>query len=409
MTPTTTDQPRSVVLLGSTGSIGTQAIDVLQRHPQRFRVTGISAGGADPVTLGRQAVVLGAQTVAVADPDAAGAVFAAVADAAVASGRPFAGIEVLTGADAATRLAARGADVVLNGITGSVGLGPTLAALGAGSTLALANKESLVVGGSVVAAALQRPDQIVPVDSEHSAIAQALRSGRHTGVAGEPTEVRRLVLTASGGPFRGRSRDELKAITTEQALAHPTWSMGPVVTINSATLMNKGLELIEAHLLFGVPTDRITVVVHPQSVVHSMVEFVDGSTIAQASPPDMRLPIALGLSWPDRLPDVAPACDWSSATSWTFEPLDEVAFPAVGLARAAVAASATHPAVLNAANEQCVAAFLAGRIAFLDIVDTVAAVLAEHDGVPAGGLSLDDVLDAERWARARADELLARR
>jgi 1-deoxy-D-xylulose-5-phosphate reductoisomerase len=402
VTSTTTDEPRTVVLLGSTGSIGTQAIDVLQRHPERFRVTGISAGGADPVTLGRQAVALGAQTIAVADPDAAGPVFAAVADAAFATGRPFAGVEVITGPDAATRLAARGADVVLNGITGSVGLGPTLAALDAGSTLALANKESLVAGGGLVARALQRPDQIVPVDSEHSAIAQSLRSGTRA-------EVCRLVLTASGGPFRGRSRADLAGITREQALAHPTWSMGPVVTINSATLMNKGLELIEAHLLFGVPTDDITVVVHPQSVVHSMVEFVDGSTIAQASPPDMRLPIALGLSWPDRLPDVAPACDWSSATSWTFEPLDEVAFPAVGLARAAVAASATHPAVLNAANEQCVAAFLAGRVGFLDIVDTVEAVLAEHDGVAASAVTLEDVLEAERWARARADELLARR
>ncbi len=280
--------PRSVVLLGSTGSIGTQAIDVLVRHPDRFRVTGLSAGGADPRALAQQAVALGAPTVAVADPDAAGPVLAAVADAAFAAGRPFAGIELLSGPDAAARLAARGADVVLNGITGSVGLGPTLAALGAGSTLALANKESLVVGGPLVADALQRDDQIVPVDSEHSAIAQALRSrpGR--------TEVRRLVLTASGGPFRGRRRDELTDITPAQALAHPTWSMGPVVTVNSATLMNKGLELIEAHLLFGVPTDDITVVVHPQSVVHSMVEFVDGSTIAQASPPDMRLPIALG-------------------------------------------------------------------------------------------------------------------
>ncbi|WP_146906726.1 1-deoxy-D-xylulose-5-phosphate reductoisomerase [Cellulomonas aerilata] len=408
MTGTGPGEPRSVVLLGSTGSIGTQAIDVLRRHPDRFRVTGISAGGADPRTLGRQAVELGAQAVAVADPDAAGPVFAAVADAAFASGRPFAGVEVLSGPDAASRLAARGADVVLNGITGSVGLGPTLAALRAGSTLALANKESLVVGGGLVAAALQRPDQIVPVDSEHSAIAQALRSGRH-GAPGEPSEVRRLVLTASGGPFRGRTRDDLEPVTPDEALAHPTWSMGPVVTVNSATLMNKGLELIEAHLLFGVPTDRITVVVHPQSVVHSMVEFVDGSTIAQASPPDMRLPIALGLSWPDRLPDVAAACDWSSATSWTFEPLDEAAFPAVGLARDAVAASATHPAVLNAANEQCVAAFLAGRVGFLDIVDTVAAVLGEHDGVAADGLTLGDVLEAERWARARADELLARR
>ena len=399
-------EPRSVVLLGSTGSIGTQAVDVLTRNPDRFRVTGLSAGGADPLTLGRQAVALGAQTVAVADPDAAGPVFAAVADAAFASGRPFAGIEVLTGPDAATQLAGRGADVVLNGITGSVGLRPTLAALGAGSTLALANKESLVVGGALVSAALQRPDQIVPVDSEHSAIAQALRAGRHDPGA---SEVRRLVLTASGGPFRGRSRDELKPVTRDEALAHPTWSMGPVVTINSATLMNKGLELIEAHLLFGVPTADITVVVHPQSVVHSMVEFVDGSTVAQASPPDMRLPIALGLSWPERLADVAPACDWSTATSWTFEPLDEVAFPAVGLARAAVAASATHPAVLNAANEECVAAFLRGRVGFLDIVDTVAGVLEEHDGVPPGALTLDAVLDAETWARARTNELLDRR
>jgi 1-deoxy-D-xylulose-5-phosphate reductoisomerase len=403
---TTTEQPRSVVLLGSTGSIGTQAIDVIARNPARFHVTGLSAAGADPRTLGRQAVELGAQTVAVADPDAAGPVFAAVADAAFASGRPFAGIEVLTGPDAATQLAGRGADVVLNGITGSVGLGPTLAALAAGSTLALANKESLVAGGALVAAALRRPDQIVPVDSEHSAIAQALRSGRHAAAG---SEVRRIILTASGGPFRGRARDTLRDITPEQALAHPTWTMGPVVTVNSATLMNKGLELIEAHLLFGVPTRDITVVVHPQSVVHSMVEFVDGSTIAQASPPDMRLPIALGLSWPDRLPDVAPPCDWSAATAWTFEPLDDTAFPAVGLARDAVSASATHPAVLNAANEECVAAFLAGRVGFLDIVDTVADVLSEHDGVPPAGLTLDAVHDAETWARARARELLARR
>jgi 1-deoxy-D-xylulose-5-phosphate reductoisomerase len=292
--------------------------------------------------------------------------------------------------------------VVLNGVTGSVGLGPTLAALAAGSTLALANKESLVVGGALVQAARTRPDQIVPVDSEHSAIAQSLRGGARS-------EVRRLVLTASGGPFRGRSIDEVKAVTPQQALAHPTWSMGPVVTINSSTLMNKGLELIEAHLLFDVPTDDITVVVHPQSVVHSMVEFVDGSTIAQASPPDMRLPIALGLSWPDRVADVAPPCDWSTATTWTFEPLDEEVFGAVRLARAAVSASATHPAVYNAANEECVAAFLEGRIGFLDIVGTVERVLDEHVGTPAAELSLPAVLAAETWARARAHEVLARR
>lgn len=385
---------RSVVLLGSTGSIGTQAIDVISRNPDRFTVTGISAGGADPAALARQAVAMRVRTVAVADPAAEPAVRAALTHGAGA------GIEVLVGPQAATELAGRGADVVLNGITGSVGLGPTLAALRAGSTLALANKESLVVGGRLVAAATVRADQIVPVDSEHSAIAQCLRSGTHA-------EVRRLILTASGGPFRGRSRDQLRPVLAAEALKHPTWSMGPVVTINSASLMNKGLELIEAHLLFGVPTRDITVVVHPQSVVHSMVEFVDGATIAQASPPDMRIPIALGLSWPERLDGVAPACDWTSATSWTFEPLDEAAFPAVGLARAAVASSATHPAVLNASNEQCVAGFLAGRIGFLDIVDTVERVLDEHEGVADAGLV--DVLGAESWARVRTDELLARR
>ena len=393
---------RTAVLLGSTGSIGTQAIEVISRFPDRFAVTGLSAGGADPVALARQAVALGAATVAVADPAAAPALFAAIADASFAAGRPAAGIEVLVGPEAATELAGRGADVVLNGITGSVGLRPTLAALRAGSTLALANKESLVVGGQLVAEAQRRPDQIVPVDSEHSAIAQALRSGSHR-------EVRRLILTASGGPFRGRSRAELKPATPDEALRHPTWSMGPVVTINSATMMNKGLELIEAHLLFAIPAGDITVVVHPQSVVHSMVEFVDGSTIAQASPPDMRLPIALGLSWPERLYGVAAPCDWTAATSWTFEPLDETAFPAVGLARAAVAASATHPAVYNAANEECVAAFLAGRIGFLEIVDTVERVLGEHDGADrATTLTLDEVLAAEAWARDRANELLAR-
>lgn len=387
---------RSVVLLGSTGSIGTQAIDVVLRNPDRFEVVGLSAGGGDVDALVAQALQLGVATVAVARPDAAARVREAL-DAAGASRT-----QVLAGADASAQLAGAGADVVLNGITGSVGLGPTLAALRAGSTLALANKESLVVGGALVRGATTRPDQIVPVDSEHSAIAQSLHGGRRS-------EVRRIVLTASGGPFRGRTSDEVKAVTPEQALAHPTWSMGPVVTINSATLMNKGLELIEAHLLFDVPVADITVVVHPQSVVHSMVEFVDGSTIAQASPPDMRLPIALGLSWPDRVPGVAPACDWSTATSWTFEPLDEDVFPAVTLARTAVAASATHPAVYNAANEECVAAFLAGRIGFLDIVQTVERVLDEHAGTPADGLTLDAVLDAERWARSRAHEVLDRR
>jgi 1-deoxy-D-xylulose-5-phosphate reductoisomerase len=389
---------RTVVLLGSTGSIGTQAVDVITRNPDAFRVTGLSAGGADPAALARQAVALGAQTVAVADPDAAGTVFAELVRASADAGLRQMGVEVLTGPDAAAQLAARGADVVLNGITGSVGLGPTLAALGSGSTLALANKESLVAGGPLVRAAVQRPGQVVPVDSEHSAIAQALRGGRRA-------EVRRLVLTASGGPFRGRTRAELADVTVEQALQHPTWSMGPVVTINSATLVNKGLELIEAHLLFDVPADDITVVVHPQSVVHSMVEFADGSTLAQASPPDMRLPIALGLSWPDRLPDAAAACDWTQAASWTFEPLDEDTFGAVALARAAVAASPTHPAVYNAANEEAVTAFLTGRIGFLDIVATVEEVLAAHDGGAVRDVA--DVHAAEAWARARAQERVA--
>jgi len=383
---------RSVVLLGSTGSIGTQALDVVERHPERFDVVGLAAGGGQVDLVVRQAVRFGVDTVAVSDEAAATRVREALAEAGSSA-------RVLAGPDAATELAGTGADVVLNGITGSVGLRPTLAALAAGSTLALANKESLVVGGDLVRAARLRPDQIVPVDSEHSAIAQALRSGTHA-------EVHRLVLTASGGPFRGSTLDERKAATPAQALAHPTWSMGPVVTINSATMVNKGLELIEAHLLFDVPADDIVVVVHPQSVVHSMVEFVDGSTIAQASPPDMRLPIALGLAWPDRLDPVVPACDWSSPTSWTFQPLDEHAFPAVRLARAALAASATHPAVYNAANEQAVTAFLAGRIGFLDIVATVERVLDEH---VAAGSDLDAVLGAERWARARADEILARR
>ncbi|WP_372593164.1 1-deoxy-D-xylulose-5-phosphate reductoisomerase [Actinotalea sp.] len=397
--PSSQHTPRTVTLLGSTGSIGTQALDVVRAHPDRFTVTGLAAGGADPVAIAGQVLETGAGAVALARPEAAAPVAEAIEAGARAAGRAVPDVEILTGAQAATTLASRGSDVVLNGITGSVGLGPTLAALGAGSTLALANKESLVVGGDLVRRAQVRDDQIVPVDSEHSAIAQCLRSGTRP-------EVARLVLTASGGPFRGRSRAELTAVTAEQALAHPTWSMGPVVTINSATMVNKCLELIEAHLLFDVPVDRIAVVVHPQSVVHSMVEFVDGSTIAQASPPDMRLPIALGLSWPERLDPVGTPCDWSRATSWTFEPLDESVFRAVALARAAVAASATHPAVLNAANEECVEAFLGGRIGFLEIVETVERVLGEHEGTSAAGLSLESVLEAETWARARAQEVL---
>ena len=304
--------------------------------------------------------------------------------------------KILAGPDAATELAAWPCDVVLNGMTGSVGLAPTLAALQAGRTLALANKESLIAGGPLVQAAVQRPDQIVPVDSEHSALAQCLRGGR-------ADEVRRLVLTASGGPFRGRSRAELAEVTPAQAMAHPTWDMGPVITINSATLVNKGLEVIEAHLLFGTPYDAIDVVVHPQSVVDSMVEFTDGSTLLQASPPDMRLPIGLALGWPERLPRAAYGLDWTAATSWEFEPLDDAAFPAVELCKAAGRRGGTAPAVLNAANEVCVQAFVEGRLPFLGIVDTVAAVVDEHDFRER--VSLAEVLEDEQWSRARATSM----
>ncbi|MFZ7088611.1 1-deoxy-D-xylulose-5-phosphate reductoisomerase [Curtobacterium sp. RRHDQ10] len=389
----TSERRRDVVVLGSTGSIGTQALDVVARNPDRFRVVGLTAG------RNRDLVAAQAERFGVAD--------------------------VALGAAESERLVRSvAADVVLNGITGSVGLGPTLAALETGASLALANKESLIVGGPLVQRAAA-PGQIVPVDSEHSAIAQALRAGRHHDGARHPdgarhhdgarhpdgarddtgTEVRRLVLTASGGPFRGRTRAELEHVTPAEALAHPTWDMGLVVTTNSATLVNKGLEVIEAHLLFDVPYDRIDVTVHAQSIVHSMVEFVDGSTIAQASPPDMRLPIALGLGWPDRVPGIGVPLDWTRASTWTFEPLDEDAFGAVRLAKEVGEQGGTFPAVFNAANEQAVAAFHAGAIGFLDIVDTVERVVAEH---AAGELSLPGVLAAESWARQTADRHLAR-
>jgi 1-deoxy-D-xylulose-5-phosphate reductoisomerase len=384
---------KNVALLGSTGSIGRQAIDVIARNPDRFRVVALAADGGRPALLAEQAAALGADVVAVARPEAEPALEAALQ--AAGAGR----VRLLAGPDAAAQVAALGADVVLNGINGSIGLGPTLAALAAGSRLALANKESLIVGGPLVTRAAA-PGQIVPVDSEHSALAQCLRSGR-------PDEVARLVLTASGGPFLGRSREELRDVTPEQALAHPTWAMGPVVTTNSATLVNKGLEVIEAHLLFGVPFDRIAVMVHPQSVIHSWVEFTDGSSIAQASPPDMRLPIALALGWPERVPGAAPALDLTRAARWEFYPLDDDAFPAVRIARQVGARGGAFPAVYNAANEECVAAFLAGRIGFTEIVDTVAAVVARYrpEAEPEG---VDDLLAADRWAREQARGALSR-
>jgi 1-deoxy-D-xylulose-5-phosphate reductoisomerase len=389
-------QPRRIVLLGSTGSIGTQAIDVVDGAPHLFEVVALSAGGGNLELLARQAVHTGAAAVGIAAGDPKH-LLDLIDDAARQAGRQGYRPEIIVGPEAAARIAEIPADVVLNGITGSIGLAPTLAALKSGATLALANKESLIVGGELVKAAA-REGQIVPVDSEHSAIAQCLRSG-------SANEVDKLILTASGGPFRGRSREQLHSVSPREALAHPTWDMGVMVTTNSATLVNKGLEVIEAHLLFDIPLDRIDVVVHPQSVVHSMVQFVDGSIIAQASPPDMRLPIALGLGWPDRVPKAASPCDWTQATSWTFEPLDSRAFPAVDLAKDAAKQGSTFPAVFNAANEEAVTAFHQGSIRFTDIVDTVAAVLSEHPG--SSGLTVESVLEAEGWARARAHERLA--
>jgi 1-deoxy-D-xylulose-5-phosphate reductoisomerase len=390
------------VVLGSTGSIGTQALDIVRRNPGRFRVVALAAAGGNPGLLARQAAEFGVPVVAVADSGAVAAVRAALTAEFAGRTGDFSdssahGPELLVGPDAVSHLATLPCDVVLNGVTGAAGLHATLAALEAGRTLALANKESLIIGGPLVTSRA-KPGQIVPVDSEHSTIAQCLRAGANS-------EVKRLVLTASGGPFRGWPAARLTSVTPEQALAHPTWSMGPLVTVNSATLVNKGLEVIEAHLLFGFGLDRIDVVVHPQSIVHSMVEFADGATIIQASPPDMRLPIALGLAWPDRVAGAAPCLDWTTAATWTFEPLDEAAFPAVGLAREAARLGGTTPAVYNGANEACVADFLAGRISFPRIVDTVARIVSEHDTSRTGATTVEDVLEVDAWARARAREL----
>jgi 1-deoxy-D-xylulose-5-phosphate reductoisomerase len=358
---------RRVIILGSTGSIGTQALEVIEANPDRFQVVGLAAGQNGEL-LAEQAAKFGVK-------------------------------HAVQGAEAATKLVEDlDADVVINGITGSIGLAPTLATLKSGKILALANKESLIVGGRLVTDAAA-PGQIVPVDSEHSALAQCL-------LGGSAQEVGKLILTASGGPFRGWSREQLQDVTPAQALAHPTWVMGKVVTTNSATMVNKGLELIEAHLLFDIPFDRIEVTVHPQSVVHSMVEFVDGSVLAQCSPPDMRLPIALGMSWPERVPNVAKACDWTQAATWNFEPLNESVFGAVRLARQVGSAGLTYPAVYNAANEQAVEAFHAGWIGFNQIVDLVQRVVDAHE--PELELSLEGVLRAEVWARDRASSQIAK-
>ncbi|ANI39364.1 1-deoxy-D-xylulose-5-phosphate reductoisomerase [Mycolicibacterium vaccae] len=380
---------RRVLILGSTGSIGTQALEVIAANPDRFEVVGLAAGGGNTELLDRQRAETGVSRVAVADEAAA---------------ERLGGV-THAGPDAATRLvedvaATTGVDVVLNALVGALGLQPTLAALATGARLALANKESLVAGGPLVQKAAA-PGQIVPVDSEHSALAQCLRGG-------SADEVAKLVLTASGGPFRGWTAERLEDVTPEQAAAHPTWSMGPMNTLNSASLVNKGLELIETHLLFGVDYDRIEVVVHPQSIVHSMVTFTDGSTLAQASPPDMKLPIALALNWPARVAGAAAACDFTTASRWDFEPLDDEVFPAVALAREAGRGGGCLTAVYNAANEEAAAAFLAGRIRFPAIVRTVAEVLRAADQWAAEPATVDDVLDAQDWARDRARRAVER-
>ncbi|GAB4584551.1 1-deoxy-D-xylulose-5-phosphate reductoisomerase [Nocardia sp. IFM 10818] len=371
-----------VLLLGSTGSIGTQALEVIAANPDRFEVVGLAARGGNAELLAEQIAATGTRNVAVADE-------AAAAKLGVSLAGPEAAAELVRRTDA---------DVVLNALVGSLGLEPTLATLESGRRLALANKESLVAGGSLVTRAAA-PGQIVPVDSEHSALAQCLRGGR-------AEEVAKLVLTASGGPFRGWTSEMLESVNPAEAKSHPTWSMGLMNTLNSASLVNKGLELIETHLLFGIDYDDIDVTVHPQSIVHSMVTFKDGSTLAQASPPDMKLPIALALGWPDRVPGAAAPCDFSTAATWTFEPVDNAVFPAVELARQAGKAGGCVTAVYNAANEIAVQAFLDGLIRFPGIVRTVARVVESADAWTAEPSTLDEVLAADAWARETARTLV---
>ena len=373
-------------MLGSTGSIGTQALEVIAANPERFEVVGLAAGGANPDLLARQRARDRSHATS---PSPSPAAAERIGDVAY------------VGPEAATQLVENTeADVVLNALVGARGLRPTLAALHSGARLALANKESLIAGGPLVLKAAG-PGQIVPVDSEHSALAQCLRGGTSD-------EVARLVLTASGGPFRGWPAAALESVTPEQAGAHPTWSMGPMNTLNSASLVNKGLELIETHLLFGIPYDRIDVVVHPQSIVHSMVTFFDGSTIAQASPPDMKLPIALALGWPARVAGAALPCDFTTASSWDFEPLDDDVFPAVALAREAGTRGGCLTAVYNAANEEAAEAFLDGRIGFPAIVRIVGEVLRGADQWAREPATVEEVLDAQDWARDQARRAVAR-
>jgi 1-deoxy-D-xylulose-5-phosphate reductoisomerase len=375
---------RDVVILGSTGSIGVQALEIIAAHPDLFRVVALSAGGKNTDLLIEQAKRFKVPVVGVA----------AHADR-VRENLP--GVQVIDGPQASAEIAAITCDVVLNAITGSIGLGPTLAALKVGNTLALANKESLVAGGEIVMS-IARPGQLLPVDSEHSALYQGLKSGKLS-------EVSRLVLTASGGPFR--DRDDLSTVTITEALAHPTWAMGPVVTINSSTLVNKGLEIIEAHYLFDIPYEQIEAVIHPQSIVHSFVEFNDGSTIAQASPPNMKGPIAYALSYPDRLKGATPAINWTEASTWNFSPIDHSKFPAVDLARRCGTLGGGLPAIFNAANEVAVAAFLDSHIGYSEIIDIVDAVVQQLSPSAISPLrDLADVSAIEDDARLVARETI---
>ena len=370
---------RDVVVLGSTGSIGVQALEIVAANPNKFRLVGLSGGRKNPQLLMQQAKKFNVPIVGSMAPAPA-----------------VAGVQVIDGDNSSVEIAALQCDIVLNGITGSIGLGPTLSALGVGNKVALANKESLVAGGELVMK--YGADRIIPVDSEHSAIYQGL-------LAGKKSDVKRLILTASGGPFRERS--DLSEVTVADALNHPTWSMGEVVTINSATLLNKGLEIIEAHYLFDLPYENIEAVIHPQSVVHSLVEFIDGSTIAQASPPNMKGPIAYALSYPDRISKATAAIDWSKSHSWQFLPIDNEKYPAIELAKRCGQLGSGLPAVYNAANEVAVAAFLAGQIKFTAIIDIVEAVVQSFgSNTPTTIRDISDVSGVEQSARSKAGELI---
>jgi len=375
---------RELVILGSTGSIGVQALEIVEANPSLFTVVAITAAGSNPDLLIEQAKKFKVKVVGVTKN-------------ADVIRQALPGVEVIDGPDASTEVAAISCDVVLNGITGSIGLAPTLAALDANNRVALANKESLVAGGDLVIARAKE-DQLLPVDSEHSAIWQAL-------IGEKKSEISKLILTASGGPFRDRT--DLSGVTVQEALAHPTWVMGPVVTINSATLLNKGLEIIEAHYLFGIGYDKIEAVIHPQSVVHSMVEFVDGSTIAQGSPPNMKGPISLALSYPHRVPGATTPIDWTSSHTWNFSPIDETRFPSVALARECGTAGGALPAIFNASNEVAVQAFVDGQIKFTEIVKTVSQVVEALRSSHTGKIrDLADVSAIENDARRTAHELL---